>query len=494
MASPIKHVVVLMLENRSFDNLLGWLYAKGNKPPYDNVPAGQKFEGLNEIKNGVPWNKKTYWPTNDGSDMTQPCPDPNELYENMYRQMFDPDFDISKPVPDPVTKSATMNGYMVDYETAKDVTKGDEKQIKKIMNCFRPADVPVISQLAHSYAVCDHWYSSVPSQTFANRSFVHAGTSSGHVNNHPAHGVYWVNDTPTIFNRFNEIKHGAPTWHIYYGGKAIFSNAYTLQARLWPYPGHFSPFEKFSEDVRKATDASFPNYVFIEPTLIPGWWGPQTDEHPQAVKWNTGGASNVLWGEYLLAEIFKALTGNEALWKSTMFVVLFDEGGGTYDHFAPEPTKAIPPDTKSGSSGFKFDRYGGRVPAIICSPYTKKATVCNDVFDHTSVIKTVADLFLGNDPKLGARVSGARNLLKLVAEPVARDDLPVLMPRTPPAYDYKMNGDMPLSDMQKAMVQAALDHMARINPPARAAFGERPIGKLADAWDIVRALEAAPPV
>jgi phospholipase C len=502
MAQKIKHVVVLMMENRSFDNLLGWLYNRENDPPYKEVPTGQTFEGLDRATKEIPWRGKMYG-ARHGTDMTQPYPDPNEEYAFMYRQMFDKDFDPKKHVPDKAGQMPAMDGYMTDYETAVTRHGGDLKQVEAIMNCFRPTDVPVISQLANSFTVCDHWYASLPSQTLANRCFVHAGTSRGHVNNSSdaTRHASWVSTAPTIFSM---MKKANIAWRIYYGGSLSICNAFLTHLDLLELaPDHHKYFfdnNTFEDYVRNVKEEEFPSYIFIEPTLMAGRrWGPQDDEHPQSFKSSVGGPSNVLWGEDLIARMFNALTANTKLWASTMFVLLFDECGGLYDHYPPQPTRAIPPDNvvlpewDPYYTGFKFDRYGARVPAIVCSPYTKKAQVSNAIYDHTSVLKTLNELFLGGKAGLGARTASANSLLPLVSEPTFRTDTPVLKPRPTPPHEPDQIADMPLSGLQETLVAGALNLAKTHYPQLYAAFSQRPYKTHADAWALIESMEKEMP-
>jgi hypothetical protein len=137
-------------------------------------------------------------------------------------------------------------------------------------------------------------------------------------------------------------------------------------------------------------EASFPQYSFIEPTYF---GGQQNDQHPP---------SDVLRGEVLLAQIYNAIRGNEPLWQKTLFVILYDEHGGFYDHVFPPA--CVPPDHHV--SEFSFAQYGIRVPAVLVSPWLEKQVI-SDVFDHTSLLKYVTELW-GLGP-LGARTAAAKS-------------------------------------------------------------------------------------
>jgi len=219
--TDIEHVIVVMMENRSFDNVLGALY-----------PSSATFDGVGNTTLPNRWNHKDYWPKH-GTDLTQPDPDPNEEFQFVHHQMFGSPLVIGKdgkaaPPPPP---PPTMQGFVADYATAPHV---DPTNAPVIMNYFEPADVPILSTLAQQFAVCDRWFASVPTQTFCNRSFVHAGTSSGWVNNQWGSLLhldlhFLVNDTPTIFNLLENA--GVP-WRIYYGGPLFLCNAFITQKQL----------------------------------------------------------------------------------------------------------------------------------------------------------------------------------------------------------------------------------------------------------------------
>jgi len=471
----IRHIVTLMFENRSFDNLLGELYPR-------NTPH---FEGVGRTNIANMFRGAPFWP-HHGTDMIQPFPNPNEEYRFVYRQMFD-DFVSLSPPPNP-PGIPPMSGFVQDYSTAP-ASQGKSPDPENIMKFFKPDDVPVISTLARSYAVCDHWFCSIPSQTNCNRSFVHAGTSSGFVDNNG-----FLNNTPTIFNLLSDA---GKTWQIYYGnGLRFMSNAYATQKQLIPFQDtNFSPFSQFYTDIK--TKETFPSYVFIEPNYI--WMDtyPENDQHPEAaIMSNPQHPSNVLFGEKLLFDVFTALTQSKE-WDSTLLIVLFDEHGGTFDHVAPP--SAVPPDTmKDPSTDFPFNRLGIRVPAVVISPLIDEFTISNTVYDHTSVIRTVSNTF-GLKKTLGKREENANDLSSVINRTTPRKDLPIIPVRPTPEVTPELVAsfaDLPLNDMQKTMIVMAMRQASTIAPTAAAAIVEPPeaIVTHADAWRVLgklKVIEAA---
>lgn len=492
----IDHIVVLMLENRSFDNILGWLYDPGNKPPFNKVPRDQTFEGVSgkDLRNPRPDTsckppqpgQNFGWATvGKGAVMTDPFPDPHEPYADVYAQMFN-DHSNPNPVPNPTT-APNMQGFVINYcnaiQQAAPAKKGCSEILSSlfrgttpmafdpgiIMNCFTPDRLPVINGLANAYAVCDCWFSSVPTETFPNRSFVHAATSSGYVVNgwktgpHPWDIGYLLNKTDTIFNRLADA---GIDWRIYHGGPLLLCNALIIQEKLWKYVPlgrHFFPMAQFLEDAKKP--GGLPAYTFIEPNMLCSQkYGPENDMHPAFAITETGAATNVLYGDELIYRVYQALVRSPD-WNSTLLIVIFDEHGGCYDHFPPPPGHAVPPDDRQispgqpGFSGFDFKRYGVRVPAVLVSPWIEQGTVCHTIFDHTSVIKTVSNRWL-NGEHLTERDRKASDVSEVLTLTQPRGDVPDLTVN--PAPPFNGCGAHPLSNLHRLLITAAADQAAKV--------------------------------
>ena len=441
----IDHIVVLMLENRSFDNLLGWLYEdeeplrgqhfeglhRGLSNPLDNIdPDGIRFTETVPIrKNGEPL------PSRHGRkraalsvDYRLPDPDPGEGFKHTNRQLFG-----HWEVPSLYPPEPTMNGFVNDYADAMlygTSSFGDPpSDPRNIMVCYTPEQVPVLSQLARSFAVCDHWFCSVPSQTLPNRDFVHAATSGGQVNNRPQPDC----PAPTIFNRIQQaIESGRHdlSWRVYSGTQKgrPFSLTRTIMSALHDraFDHGFQAIEDFYRD---ASDGTLPSYAFLEPQFSgPG----QNDQHPNA---------DIRPGEQLIADVYNAVR-DSPLWEKTLLVITYDEHGGCYDHVRP-PAGAAHPDGHSGGPGqmgFRFNRFGVRVPTVLVSPWIPFGTIARPYgytpFDHTSVIATVRNRFaLG--PPLTARDAKAPDLSCVLTLGAPRTDKPTVypLPYEPPERD-----------------------------------------------------------
>jgi phospholipase C len=422
----IEHIVVLMLENRSFDNVLGWLYDPSNQPPFDKVPPN--FEGLSgkSLTNPAPDGRQI--PVGKTSDPRSPQPNPGEPFEDVFSQIYNIPLAALKDVPPDPAQPPNMQGFIRNYAVQKDKSTDPTK----IMECLTPKTVPVLSALAHNYAVCDHWFASIPTQTFCNRSFLHAGTSSGYVNNQGG-GLCFVNDTPTIF----DLLEGAhKSWTIFCGSWLLESFALLTQKRLWKHvlSDHFAHFKQFVAAAKK--ENGLPNYSFIEPIYFDSIiWGAENDAHPECNPYEFYGPSNVHHAEALVWTVYDALR-NSPDWESTLLIVPFDEHGGCYDHVAPPSSRdcnvAIAPDDKiiapgqPGGAGFKFDRLGPRVPTIVVSAYTPPQTRLNAVFEHTSVLSTLVNCFDLPKGQLGRRQVKAKDVSAALTQEKPRKDRPVI--------------------------------------------------------------------
>lgn len=431
--ADIDHFVVLMLENRSFDNLLGWLY-----------PGRADYEGLkgDEANTDAGGNVIRVWPRPDyqaapagASTALQkiPTPDPGEAFTDINRQLF------GRPDPAPGDQP-DLSGFAANYASAAGKEAGNPVDI---MHCFLPGQVPALSALARSYAVCDHWYAAAPCQTWPNRFFVHTGTANGYENNSPVHFPYDMN---TVFNVLDgQLPHG---WEVYFHD---FPQALTL-SKLWDHLDHFRPFEDFLNDAQLG---QLPSYAFIEPRYFADLDWPN-DMHPP---------HDVGYGDRLVATVYNALVGSPA-WPKTMLIVIFDEHGGCYDH--ERPPAATPPEPPRAGQVFGFDRYGVRVPAIIASPLIRPGTVfCADAteqpFDHTSVISTLRKRFGVADPLTGRdrRAPDLERVLALaVPDLTGREAVqPLPLPPEDDADALAAARLLPLNDFQQAMYSAAA-HLA----------------------------------
>ena len=397
----INHIVVLMLENRSFDHMLGFLYAaNGNKSP-----AGNPFDGLTGSESNPDSTGKAVKvykiKATDNNAYYMPGADPGEGYSATNSQLFGTTRAPTPPV-------ATNNGFVTNFA----YTLGWESKDPSwsvlsgtvdtdIMGMFTPETLPILSGLATGYAVCDQWFSSVPTETLPNRAFVCAGTSQGHMDDKTK-----IYTSPSIFGL---LTRNNLDWRIY-GYDADPLTRLDFPDTTNAPETHFGLFTDFQA---AAAAGTLPPYTFLEPS----WGSTGNSQHPNY---------DVALGEQLIHDVYYALRNGPG-WNQTLLIVTYDEHGGCYDHVAP-PTNAVPPDNNAGEYGFDFKRFGLRVPAVLISPLIAPGTVFrvpagSMPLDHTSILKTVEERW--KLPALTARDAAAPSVAAALTLIKPRTDDPL---------------------------------------------------------------------
>ena len=396
----LKHVVVLMMENRSFDHMLGGLKQKN-----------PKINGLD----GSEWN-----PDSNGKKFTVA---PNAVYRGQLSH--DPDhhfpgvdlqiYGDESPGP---ARVASMQGFVKSYATQGTTTQ----DAQAIMNYFSPDRIPVLTTLATEYALFNGWFSSIPGPTICNRAFAHYGTSFGNVDMN----MFLVTDAdrakiPTIYER---MKQGGRSAKIYYYDEP----SSTMEiVNLITDQSFFGTFEDFVADCKSG---NLPEYSFVEPNYSdhPGPGGGQllaNDQHPD---------HHVLAGDKFIASVYNQIRVIPDLWESTALLIVYDEHGGLYDHVAPPDCTpdgfvAAPAATGIPNMEFRFDRLGIRVPAILVSPYIPRGTVVpgtedpanQHIFEHASIPATVTKYFLPGNRQGSIREQKAETFLDLLGDTLRGD-------------------------------------------------------------------------
>jgi phospholipase C len=465
------HVVSVMFENRSFDNLLGRLYQPGEVASFEGVLG-------KELSNPIPdWAEHgaghKMVPYRVAASMDTPNPDSGEEFTHVNTQLFgviDPPGNrgvLSEQMTAPFNASSdpevvpAMDGFVTDYISAFTAEMGRQpsyEEYAQIMTGYTPEQVPVISAIARGFATFDHWHCEVPSQTFTNRSFYHAASASGLVVNAPYENFPLHNNAETIFERLQAA--GLP-WRVYVDPGMRLSVTGAIHAsRLRGYfASHFSTLADFFDDAGRGR---LPAYSFIEPCLIRA----HNDYHPALNALLPGVSadppSSILGGEDLLARIYTAVRGSETAdgsnFANTLFLVSFDEHGGIYDHVPPP--RADPPDPAAppGQMGFRFDRAGIRIPTLAVSAYIDPQTVIASGYRNTSLIATLrARWNLG--PPLTARDAAAPDIAPVLTRdtPRAQENWPEVTPRPVPQLAGTLVPlDKPLPPLGKYLLGVAM--------------------------------------
>jgi phospholipase C len=409
---PIEHVFVLMLENRSFDHLFGFSGLGGIDA---STGAHTTIDGLTGTESNL-FQGRTYSVVR-GADWATSV-DPGHEFLHVLDQLCGPGARYVPPYPAP-----NQSGFVDSYSHT-----GGAAHPGEIMKCFdTPRQLPVLYALAQEYAVCDHWHASVPGPTWPNRMFVHAASSGG-LDHSPSTAdiVLWETLDGFSFKSgtlFQALKARNIPFHLYSGDE------FPMVAALKGIGlGDVHRIHDLLSDLQKRP---FPyKYVFIEPSYnVLHEYRNSSSMHPLA---------DVRDGEKLVKTIYEALRASDA-WEKSLFLILWDEHGGFYDH-VPPPAAVPPGDTVVGSKfnqyGFKFAQYGVRVPALVISPFIPRGTIDHRLYDHASVPATLESLFdLRPMTARDAHASSPLSLLSLAAPRTAdRDALPVLpVPSEPPA-------------------------------------------------------------
>lgn len=393
-ANNIKHIVVLMMENRSFDHMLGGLKAEnpliegltGNETNPD--PNGElvKVQPLAEFQGQID-------------------PNPSTRFAAVQRQIS-----VAEPSP--------MQGFVQSYfEQRRTVSRA-----RRIMYYFSPEKLPVLSTLAREFAVFNAWFSSVPGPGKCNHDFAHFGSSWGKVDS-----TETLAKEPylSIFDRMIGMGRTAKLYS--FGDASPAKGSINLFKNP---PAVLASHNQFYADCAAGT---LPDYSFFEPNHrdhsgSDGEALVATDQHPN---------HNVQTGERLIASVYNAIRQNPSLWQSTALLIVYDEHGGFYDHVPPPSCPADNLFQASASetgteTPFAFDRLGVRVPAILISPWIARATVvpgnssANEYYEHASIPASVAQLFLTPHSPRSPREMSARTFLNLFGSTLRADsDCPV---------------------------------------------------------------------
>jgi phospholipase C len=453
MADPIQHIVCLLMENRSFDQMLGCF--SGVYHDLDGIDPLQ--QRTNALGPGSPANRKQVFEQSPTHDRQMPWREPN---------VWDPHHEVPHvhtQIEGPEGRPQRMSGFVADFAKAYPDSTDEARQY--VMGYYPLDFLPALHALGRNFLICDRWFSSLPGPTWPNRFVALSGTASGRVDM-PGDGTYHIDipgyfhqKQPTIFDRLNEK---GINWKSYF--HSLPQSWALRRARLPQNIARFFYIDEFFEDAREEAQY-FPQFCYIEPDLL-GFQ--QNDDHPP---------HDVMKGEKLIADVYNALRGNTELWQSTLLVVYFDEHGGFYDHVYPP--SAVPPDPPQQPrhellserlarlnpwhrppETYSFKQLGVRVPALLVSPWVKagvaKIDGASPIFDHTSVLRYLTEKWdLG---PLGLRTPQSNSIGSLISDTVrpdtdtiARIDMPALQPVDPELEDAAFG----ITEHDKGLLQLA---------------------------------------
>ncbi|WP_323120057.1 alkaline phosphatase family protein [Burkholderia alba] len=399
LQTRIQHVFVLMLENRSFDHLFA-------------------LSGIPGIVAATGGNANTYGGTayafGGGAPARMPT-DPGHDFTDVLEQLCGPGVAFQKGQPYPPVANS---GFVSNYATTR--TEGPAPPAADVGDIMQGVDtrtrIPALYRLATEFVLCDGWRSSLPGPTWPNRYFLHGASSAGleHAPSAEDMGAWetvdgFVYPNGSIFDAL-----GAGRYRLYQDDSGpIWGRVPQVASIKGISCFDVDDLSHFEADLAAGYTA---RYTFIEPNygdIANSSYEGGSSQHPM---------DGLPAGDQLVARVYNAIR-NAPLWTSSLLVILYDEHGGFYDSVAPG--RALPPNDGApptlNASGFLFDAYGVRVPAVVVSPWVAQGQVDHTVYDHSSLPATLERLF-GLSP-LTDRDRNASDLLPLITA-TCRADCP----------------------------------------------------------------------
>ncbi|KAK7305385.1 hypothetical protein VNO77_43290 [Canavalia gladiata] len=423
ISGPIKTVVVIVMENRSFDHVLGWL--KSTRPDIDGLTGSES----NRIFASDPSSPEI--PVTDDALFIDS--DPGHSFQAIREQIFGSNDTANPPL---------MNGFA---QQAESMVNG---MAKTVMSGFKPEILPVYTQLANHYGLFDKWFASVPASTQPNRFYVHSATSHGAMSNVRKDLIHGF-PQKTIFDSLDE---NGLTFGIYYQNipATLFFKSLRKLKNAVKFHNYGLKFKKHAEK------GKLPNYVVVEQRYFDVELLPANDDHP---------SHDVAVGQMFVKEVYEVLRKSPQ-WNEMAVLITYDEHGGFYDH-VPTPVKGVPnPDGIIGPDPyyFRFDRLGVRVPTFLISPWIDKGTVIHEAdgptpysqYEHSSIPATVKKLFNLKSNFLTKRDAWAGTFEKyFYMRDTPRDDCPETLPEIKTLRQSGPREDSSLSEFQVELIQLA---------------------------------------
>jgi phospholipase C len=433
--TPIENIVVLMLENRPFDHMLGFLEGvdglKGDESnPVDTKhPHGARVSVARDSPYIAPFDPNHGTPATTSKIFGKAC--------------LEHGGNCSK---------ATMDGFI---EFAVSERGFSVEKAANLLKAFTPDRVPIISTLAKEFAVFDQFHCSHPGPTFPNRLFTLMGSSKGCTETSHWDPEHFLFTGRTIFDLVEEA---GKSWNFYYADAPL---EMALVEKVTLSPLKVKGWKEFHQD---AASGRLPTLSWLNPRWFVNFTTMEgaSDQHPD---------HDVRMGERLIKETYELLRSSPQ-WNRTLLVITYDEHGGFYDH-VPPPMGVPPPDSLPSfpDKGFPFDRLGIRVPTLLVSPWVSKGNVIshphqtekpstNSAFELTSIAATVKKLLGAQDrPFLTKRDAWAATFEGRLRtrEAGPRTDCPAQLPAAPKSLgevDARREAALPLNDLQADIVRA----------------------------------------
>lgn len=452
--AKIDHIVVLMMENRSFDHVLGYLSLEktpvigtvtaGALPPVtSNGAINANVDGLTKriIENfsvpgiGVRHLSEAGFAANEAGLKTKLPLGVGHSVEDVRQQLA----------------NKTMKGFAANFAAKHSPEELQAKgcQAQDALGYYTETDLAMYQFLSREFAICDRYFCSHPGPTLPNRMYSMIGDLQRDRNGEPRinNGVdstFFLSRDQTIFDILSQR---SVPWRVYESVPSV-----TMLRMFARYAGDETNIRNIRNMESDIKNLDLPSVTFIDPALHDA---PANDDHPPA---------DMLRGQHLIKRVYDALRAEPKVWNKTMLILTYDEHGGFFDHVPPaiaevlqDPRKlvqTVSPSTSGGGAGTggvvsgvtggggvtvnpdagtpKPPRflpneeiiYGVRVPTFVISPWVEKRAVIKRAVDHTSILKTILIRFCGSDrPFLSDRVHHAFDLGSALTQAAPRDIL-----------------------------------------------------------------------
>lgn len=407
----IDHIVMVMMENRSFDHVLGYRAqlagahgADGLTPELmaflgSDPPAGPGYPIPQLNQSGIVPNAlgfKTKFPSSVGHHVA-------DVVQQLSERLTDP---TGRSINSP-------KGFVDDFHGSSPLTPND------VLGFYTGDDLPFTRYLADNYATCERFFSSHPGPTLPNRMYwlsgdiQHDRTGEAILDN-TGGDDFWLSRAMCLFDL---LTRKGISWRVYESPPSVAM--LRLFARYATDDTNIVPLARLQQDVDQGNLAAV---TAIEPAMNSA---PENDDHPTADMYN---------GQLFLKQVYETLRSNDALWQKTMLIIAYDEHGGFYDHVIPPiaDVRMRPPvvyDAPSGPGPFTaptlVTNYGLRVPAFVVSPWTPAGKGPDIVLDHCSIMKTILARFCADSrPFVSDRVDVSRTFDAYLSEPRPRMNVP----------------------------------------------------------------------
>lgn len=397
----IETIAIVMMENRSFDHILGHLGLRGS-----GYVRQREIDGISMYRNpdyANPFDGEVYYPyRDDGGPLFADLPHEREFVKTQIAE-------------DVVGGWATMTGFVQAYYDLNRVVRVAKPPPMAILGSDA---VPISDFLARSFTVCNRWFAPLPASTHPNRLVALSGYSRR-------------DRTPSsLLPRqpllLDWLKEREISWRVYSAGLPFFF----LFEHLWDdifLGDHFRPLSHLKADITSKTEP-FPKVILIEPDYTDSpvhTSGHASDDHPPTA---------IGFGEVFLRDVYQALTLEPSIWKGTVAIFTYDEHGGFFDHVPPLSLRTDPPADAEPRYVDGFRTTGIRVPSLIVSPFVDPASLCSPHFDHTSILQFLAERFDPRGSGYSSEVNRRRDseaAIQSISVALTRDEAREHVPEVP---------------------------------------------------------------